>query len=65
MNKIPNTLLELRKKANLKQSDVARELGFKSSARISKWEKGLTYPHVRNLRKLARLYKVSQEDLYK
>ncbi len=62
--KIPNTLREHRLKAGLLQSDVARELGFKSTDRISRWEQGQTYPHVVNLFKMARLYGVKAEYLY-
>ena len=64
MNTIPNTLREHRKRVNLKQSDVAEALGFKSTDRISRWEKGLTYPHVVNLFKLAKLYGVMPHELY-
>lgn len=61
---IPNTLREHRIKAGLRQLDVAHKLGFVSTDRISKWEKGLTYPHVVNLFKLASLYGVQPHDLY-
>jgi transcriptional regulator with XRE-family HTH domain len=61
---IPNTLREHRKSAGLSQLEVAVKLGFKSSDRISKWEQGLTYPHVMNLFKLAKIYGVKSEELY-
>jgi transcriptional regulator with XRE-family HTH domain len=61
---IPNTLREHRKRANLRQIDIAKALGFKSTDRISLWEKGLTYPHVVNLFKLARIYVVLPHELY-
>lgn len=64
MNHISNTLREHRKKANLKQSDVAHALGLKSTDRISRWEQGLTYPHVVNLFKLCKIYKVLPHELY-
>lgn len=64
MKTIPNTLREHRKQVFLRQKDVARVLGFKSPARISKWEKGLKYPHVVNLFKMAKLYGVIAEELY-
>lgn len=65
MNKAnTNNLRECRKKVNLKQTDVAQALGFKSTDRISRWEKGTAYPHIQNLFKLARLYGVSIEKLY-
>ncbi len=61
---IPNTLREHRKKAGLTQLQVANHLGFVTSERISRWEKGLTFPHVVNLFKLAKLYHVFPQDLY-
>ncbi len=61
---IQNTLLEHRKKTGLTQLDVAQELGLKSTDRISRWEQGLTYPHVGNLARMARLYGVSMDELY-
>lgn len=59
-----NNLRECRKRVNLKQIDVALALGFKSTDRISRWEKGTAFPHVLNLFKLARLYGVNAEELY-
>lgn len=64
MKKIPNTLKEHRLKANLTQTEVANALGFKSNDRISYWEQGLTYPHVKNLFKIAKIYGVIAEELY-
>lgn len=61
---IQNTLREHRMKAGLRQLDVASKLGFKSTDRISRWEKGLTYPHVVNLFKMAKIYKVRPDELY-
>ena len=64
MKKIPNKLKEYRLRMGLAQVDVANHLGFRSTDRISRWEAGLTYPHVVNLKKLAKLFKVSMEELY-
>ena len=62
---IPNRLREHRKHAELRQLDVAKALGLGSTDRISRWEKGLTFPHVVNLFKLARLYDVAPQELYR
>jgi transcriptional regulator with XRE-family HTH domain len=62
---IHNNLKEYRKKANLKQTEVARLLGFTTSERISRWEKGKSYPSVLNLFKLAEIYGVFPYVLYK
>ncbi len=64
MKNIPNKLREYRQLSNLTQSDVAEKLGFKSTDRISRWEKGRQYPHVVNLIQLAKLYGVHAEELY-
>ncbi len=59
-----NNLLEIRKRRGLLQSDVAKLLGFKSTDRISHWEKGRAYPSVQNLFKLGRIYEINVEELY-
>ena len=64
MNHIPNTLREHRRKMKLTQTQVAQALGLQCTDRISKWEQGLTYPHIVNLFKLAKLYGVQVEELY-
>lgn len=61
---IQNNLRECRNRVNLKQIDVAHALGFKSEARISRWENGTAYPHALNLLKLAKIYSVKAEELY-
>lgn len=62
--RIRNRLREYRLKAGLRQVDVAERLGFKSTERISRWEKGQAYPHMVNLFKLGRLYSVEPQALY-
>ena len=61
---ISNSLRFHRKQACLRQLDVARVLGLGSTDRISRWEKGSTFPHVVNLFKLFALYKVPPHQLY-
>jgi transcriptional regulator with XRE-family HTH domain len=39
-------------------------LGFRSTDRISKWEKGTRLPNMINLFKLAAIYNVSPIELY-
>ena len=64
MKNIPNTLREHRLRKGLAQWDVAQHLGFRSTDRISRWENGIMYPHVMNLRRLAKLFGVAMEELY-
>lgn len=61
---IHNTIKENRKRINVTQKYVADYLDLQSTDRISRWEKGLTYPHVTNLLKLAELFGVHAEELY-
>jgi transcriptional regulator with XRE-family HTH domain len=64
MSYIPNTLREHRKRAGLRQRDVANKLNILGVDRISRWERGLAYPSVPNLFKLAEVYNVPVEFLY-
>lgn len=59
-----NRLREFRKEKGLRQLDVANKLGFKSTDRISKWEKGRSLPGVINLLKMAVLYDVAPHEIY-
>ena len=59
-----NNLRAQRKKAGLRQLDVARFLGLGSIDRISRWEHGSAVPHIGNLFKLCVLYGASPEELY-
>jgi transcriptional regulator with XRE-family HTH domain len=61
---IPNMLLIHRKRAGLRQLDVARALKFGSTDRISRWERGLMVPHLNNLFKLCALYKALPHEVY-
>ena len=64
MKTIQNNLRHYRELKNLTQQQVADYLGFKSTARISKWEKGVQYPHVTNFIELLKLYDVSPCEIY-
>jgi DNA-binding XRE family transcriptional regulator len=59
-----NNLREYRKKAGLRQIDVAQKLGLDCADRLSRWENGSAMPNVVNLFKLAALYKASPHELY-
>ena len=61
---IPNALREWRNKAGLRQIDVAIKLGFCTTDRISRWEKGLTFPHMTNLFRLCAIYGALPHELY-
>lgn len=56
------TILELRKKSNVTQEDLAAELGVTAAA-VSKWENGYTLPDVLMLCALADYFNVSTDAL--
>ena len=59
-----NNLKRYRLLASLTQQQVAAQLGLKSNNRLSRWEAGKAEPNIRNLLKLAKLYKQPVEQLY-
>jgi len=69
LKKIPNCLPKYRRQKGLTQKEVARILGFRNSAIVSKWERGFSFPSTPSLLKLAALYGRPTEalfiDLYK
>ena len=62
---IGQELKRLRIKSGLKQKDVAKELGYSSAQFVSNWERGVSTPPVKSVKKLASLYKASPEKLFK
>lgn len=59
---VANRLLNLRKKNNLSQEELAEKLGISRQA-ISKWERGDASPDTDNLIQLSNLYRVSLDEL--
>ena len=57
-----NNLFQARKKAGLSQESVAEKLGV-SRQTISKWETDETIPDIYQSKKLAKLYKLSLDEL--
>lgn len=62
--KIPNLLRKYRRERGLKQIEVAKILGFKSTSRISKWENGTCIPSLINIIKLSVIYRVMIDALF-
>ena len=48
----------------LKQKDVAKILGLKSTSQISRWERGFILPKPMNIFKLASLYRTMTDALF-
>jgi HTH-type transcriptional regulator/antitoxin HipB len=61
---IANRLVELRKKNNLSQEELASKLGLSRQA-VSKWERAEASPDTDNLICLAKIYNVSLDELLK
>ncbi len=53
-----------RVKAGLSQKQVSDLLGYRSAQFVSNWERGLTTPPGRTLRRLADIYGLPAEALY-
>lgn len=56
------TLLSARQKIGLTQEEVAKKIGVHQTA-VSFWESGKTFPSVKMLPKLARLYGCTVDEL--
>ena len=56
------TLKQLRESAGIGFNQACRELGI-GSAHLLRWEKGQYVPSARYVRPLARLYRVSTDDV--
>lgn len=56
------SLKSLREEANLKQSDVANELGVTQSA-VSQWESGKDYPRANLLLDMARIFHCTVDNI--
>ncbi len=57
-----NKIFELRKKENLSQEELAEKLDV-SRQTISKWELGETNPNIEQAKKLAKIFKISLDEL--
>jgi len=60
----PDFLRKARLKANLSQAQVGKVFGYGSAQYVSNWERGVSKPPLKTLRKLAELYGVPGDVLY-
>lgn len=60
----PNRLRKHRLLMGYEQKEVAELLGFKSHARISEWEQGISKPSLINLLQLSIIYQTLPDELY-
>ncbi len=61
----PNSLRKHRKDAGLRQRAVAALLGLNSAERLSRWENGSAKPLPNTLFKLADIYRVPAQELFR
>ena len=59
---IGNKIMELRKKNNLSQEDLAEKIGVARQT-ISKWELGETSPDLKQSKELSKIFNVSLDEL--
>jgi transcriptional regulator with XRE-family HTH domain len=64
MKSLSQFLKQTREKSDLSQRQVADELGYQSAQFISNWERGVSSPPLKTLKRLGDLYKVQAETLY-
>lgn len=57
-------LKEARTHAGLSQRDVADILGYDTPQFISNWERGISEPPIKSVKKISRLYKIDSDDLF-
>jgi transcriptional regulator with XRE-family HTH domain len=62
--RILNNLKKHRKIMQYRQSDVAFLLDLHTTSRISRWEKGISFPNTVNLFKLSIIYRTFPNELY-
>lgn len=53
-----------RQSAGLSQKAVATKFGYTTPQFISNWERGVSFPPVNILKRLAEFYKVNPDDLF-
>jgi len=64
LSKIAKLLRDGRVQSGLTQGEVARKLGYQTAQFVSNWERGMTTPPGKTLRKLVDLYDLSHAIVY-
>lgn len=57
-------IAEARQSAGLTQAQVSEYFRYKTPQFVSNWERGLSYPPIKSLRKLAALYNIDANVLF-
>ena len=61
-NNLGNTIAKLRKEQNMTQQQLAEKLNITDKA-VSKWERGLSYPDITSISKIAKILNVDSSYL--
>lgn len=59
-----NFLKKLREKSGLTQADVAKALRYQTAQFVSNWERNLSYPPIKAIKKLSKLYRTSGDSIF-
>jgi transcriptional regulator with XRE-family HTH domain len=62
MNEFGKHLKAIRLSVNLAQKEISEKLGVVESC-YANWEQGRTEPNINNIRKLAKIFEVSYDEL--
>lgn len=62
--KLSTYLGDKRTQAGLTQSEVSNSLGYSTPQFISNWERGISTPPLETIKKLAKMYSVSSDELF-
>lgn len=57
-------LKDKREAAGLSQKEVADRLGYTTPQFVSNWERGVSQPPLKTLKKIGEMYKVSSDELF-
>jgi transcriptional regulator with XRE-family HTH domain len=58
-------LKEKREQAGLSQKQVADKLGYTTPQFVSNWERGVSSPPLKTLKKIGEMYHVSADELFR
>ena len=57
-------LKDIREKSGLTQRDIAMKLKYTTPQSISNWERGLSHPPIKDIKTIAKAYKVDADYLF-
>lgn len=63
-HRLADFLKDARVRTGFSQKEVADKLRYSSAQFVSNWERGVSSPPLKAVRKLATMYKVTEEDLF-